>query len=178
MTRMLATLITDQQSDEPQILKNVMQRSDWSEWHDVMKREFNSLVKNQTWDLVKRLNQNVIIERWIYKLKKDRDENLIRYKTRWVAHDFKQRHEMNFDETFASVVKFISYKTLMIISAKRGLQIRHMNVIIAFLYEVLNEDVYVDQSHTFEFERNNDKDKNLVCKLKKALYELKQVSKI
>jgi hypothetical protein len=28
MTRMLATLITDQQSDEPQILKNVMQRSD------------------------------------------------------------------------------------------------------------------------------------------------------
>ncbi len=62
----------------------------------------------------------------------------------------------------------------MTISAKRGLQIRHMNVVIVFLYEVLDEDVYIDQSHMFEFERNED----LVCKLKRALYELKQVSKI
>jgi hypothetical protein len=178
MTRVLVTLITDQQSDEPQILKDAMQRPDWSKWHDVMKRKFNSLVENQTWDLIRRFdtNQQMIIERWTYKLKKNRDENLICYKTRWVAHDFKQRYEMNFDETFASVVKLISYKTLMTISAKRDLQIRHMNVIIAFLYEVLDEDVYVDQSHMFEFERNDDK--NLVCKLKKALYELKQASKI
>jgi hypothetical protein len=64
----------------------------------------------------------------------------------------------------------------MTINAKRDLQIRHMNVIIAFLYEVLDEDVYVDQSHMFELNENNDK--NLVCKLKRVLYELKQVSKI
>ncbi len=81
---------------------------------------------------------------------------------------------MNFDETFVSVVKSISYKTLMTISAKRDLQIRHINVMIAFLYELLKEDVYVDQSHMFEFEKNED----LVCKLKRTLYELKQVSKV
>ncbi len=62
----------------------------------------------------------------------------------------------------------------MIISAKRDLQIRHINVIIAFLYEVFDEDVYIDQFHMFEFERNE----NLVCKLKRALYKLKQVSKM
>jgi hypothetical protein len=61
----------------------------------------------------------------------------------------------------------------MTISAKQDLQIRHMNVIIAFLYEVLDEDVYIDQSHMFEFE-----EKDLVCKLKRALYKLKQASKI
>ncbi len=66
----------------------------------------------------------------------------------------------------------------MTINAKRKLQIRHMNVIIAFLYEVLDEEIYIDQSHMFEFERNNDKDKNLVCKFKRTLYELKQVLKI
>jgi hypothetical protein len=64
----------------------------------------------------------------------------------------------------------------MTISAKRGLQIRHMNVIIAFLYEVLDEDVYIDQPHMFKFEGNDGKD--LVCKLKRVLYELKQASKI
>ncbi len=74
------------------------------------------------------------------------------------------------------MIKSISYKTLITISAIRGLQIRHMNVMIAFLYELLKEDVYVDQSHMFEFEENDDKD--LVCKLKRALYELKQASKV
>ncbi len=62
----------------------------------------------------------------------------------------------------------------MTINAKRSLQICHMNVVIAFLYKVLDEDVYVDQPHMFEFEENED----LVCKLKKALYELKQISKM
>jgi hypothetical protein len=56
------------------------------------------------------------------------------------------------------------------------LQIRHMNVVIAFLYELFDEDVYVKQSHMFEFERNEVD--TLVCKLKRALYNLKQTSKI
>jgi hypothetical protein len=93
-----------------------------------------------------------------------------------VAHDFKQRHEVDFDETFVSVVKFVSYKILMTISIIRELQIRHMNVVIAFLYELLDEDVYVIQFHMFEIERNEND--ILVCKLKKALYDLKQTSKM
>jgi hypothetical protein len=47
MIRVLVTLTADQ-SDEPQTLRDVMQRPDWPEWHDVMKREFNSLVENKT----------------------------------------------------------------------------------------------------------------------------------
>jgi hypothetical protein len=91
-----------------------------------------------------------------------------------VTHDFKQRHDVDFDETFVSVVKFVSHKSLMTINIIRELQIRHMNVVIAFLYELLDEDVYVVQSHMFEFE----KDEDLVCKLKRALYDLKQTSKM
>jgi hypothetical protein len=49
-----------------------------------------------------------------------------------------------------------------------------MNVVIAFLYELLDEDVYVIQSHMFEFEEDED----LVCRLKRALYDLKQTSKM
>jgi hypothetical protein len=153
-----------------------MQRSDWSKWEKVMRAEFNSLVENQTWDLIKRsdIKQNVITERWIFRLKRDRGDNPQRYTVRWVAHDFKQRHEVDFDEIFASVVKFVSYKILMTISIIRELQIRHMNVVTAFLYEFLDEDVYVIQSHMFEFGENED----LVCKLKRALYDLKQTSKM
>jgi hypothetical protein len=93
-----------------------------------------------------------------------------------MTHDFKKRHKVDFDEIFVSVVKLISYKTLMTISIIRELQIRHMNVVIAFLYELLDEDVYVMQLHMFEFERNEDD--TLVCKLKRALYDLRQTSKM
>ncbi len=64
----------------------------------------------------------------------------------------------------------------MTISIIRELQIRHMNVVIAFLYELLDEDVYVIQSHMFEFEEK--KNDILVCKLKRALYDLRQTSKM
>ncbi len=91
-----------------------------------------------------------------------------------MIHDFKQRHEVDFDEFFVSVVKLILYKILMTISIIRELQIRYMNVVIALLYELLDEDVYVIQSHMFEFETYED----LVCKLKRALYDLKQTLKM
>ncbi len=183
MIKILITLInnddqSNDHSDESQTLNETTQRSDWSKWEIVMRVEFNSLVENQIWDLIKRFNikQNVIIDRWTFRLKCDRDDNSQRYKVRWVAHDFKQRHEVDFDETFVSVVKFVSYKILMTISIIRELQIRHMNVVIAFLYELLDEDVYVIQFHMFEIERNEND--ILVCKLKKALYDLKQTSKM
>jgi hypothetical protein len=142
-----------------------------------MRIEFNSLIENQIWDLIKRFDsKNVIIDRWTFRLKRDQDDNSQRYKVRWMSHDFKQRHKVDFDETFVSIVKFVLYKSFMTINTIRELRIRHMNVVIAFLYKLLDEDVYVIQSHMFEFEK--DKDDTLVCKLKRALYELKQTSKM
>jgi hypothetical protein len=82
----LITLINSEdhsndQSDESQTLIEAMQRSDWSKWEKTMRAEFNSLVENQIWDLAKRSDdKNVIIERWTFRLKRDRDDNLQRYK--------------------------------------------------------------------------------------------------
>jgi hypothetical protein len=144
MIKILITLInsddrSNDQSDESQTLNEVTQRVDWSEWKEIMRIEFNSLVENQIWDLIKRfdIKQNVIIDRWTFRLKRDRDDKSQRYKVRWIAHDFKQRHEVDFDETFVLIVKSVSYKSLMTINIIRELQICYMNVVIAFLYELL-----------------------------------------
>ncbi len=72
MIKILITLInSDDQSfddsnaqfDESQTLIEAMQRSHWLKWKKVMRAEFNSLVENQTWNLIKRLKQNVIIDK-------------------------------------------------------------------------------------------------------------------
>jgi len=58
------------------------------------------------------------------------------------------------------------------IAATRDLHIEQMNVITAFLYGFLDELIYVEQPHGFVI------DLGLVCRLRKALYDLKQASRV
>jgi hypothetical protein len=127
----LTTLInsddqSNDQSDKSQTLNEATQRSDWSKWEIVMRVEFNSLVENQTWDLIKRLSQNVIIDRWTFRLKRDRDDNSQRYKVRWMTHDFKQRHEI-VTSSYARNVLFQTKRTLLVLCRSRASwrQVRH-----------------------------------------------------
>ena len=49
-----------------------MSRHDWPEWKKAMKSEYNSLIENGTWEVASPPTKaNVIIDRWLFKLKKD-----------------------------------------------------------------------------------------------------------
>ena len=138
-----------------------------------MQAEYDSLIENETWELTAiPENRQVITGRWCFKLKKDRDGQILKYKARWVAHGFKQEEGIDFVETFAAVVKPMSYKCLFGVSVKRGYKIRQMDVVTAFLYGFLDEVIYVEQPHLFELRPE------LVCRLRKALYGLKQAPQV
>ena len=114
----------------------------------------------------------MITGRWVFRIKKDRDGKVLKYKVRWVVHGYKQKEGLDYLDTFATVVKPVSYKTLMGISVKRGLTIHHMDVVTASLYGFLDEAIYVIQPTLFE--KGEDK----VCLLRKALYGLKQSPRV
>ncbi len=61
---------------------------------------------------------------------------------------------------------------MMSVSAKRGYQIRKMDVMTAFLYGFLDEKIYIMQPTMFEDGTTR------VCFLKKALYGLKQAPRV
>ncbi len=115
---------------------------------------------------------NVITGKWYFKLKKDRFGHILKHKARWVAYRYKQEEGLDYVEIFAAVVKPMSYKCLFAVGVKRGYRIRYMDVVTAFLYNFLDEIIYMEQPHLFATEFNK------VCKLIKALYELKQVSHV
>lgn len=117
---------------------------------------------NKTWvltDLPK--GRKVVKGRWVYKIKRDG-----RYKARWVAKGFEQRPGIDFDETYASVVRAV--RPLFALAAIHNWEIEQMDVKTAFLHGNIEEEVYVEQPHGY-----ND-DNTQVCSLKKALYGLKQ----
>ena len=62
----------------------------------------------------------------------------------------------------------MSYKCLFAIGVKCGYRIYHIDIVTTFLYNFLDEVIYVEQFHLFATEFEN------VCKQIKALYGLKQ----
>jgi hypothetical protein len=56
---------------------------------------------------------------------------------------FEQREGIDFNETFASVVKPMSYKMIFAITAALDLELEQIDVKTAFLYGLVNEEIYV-----------------------------------
>eukprot|EP00253_Pinus_taeda_P035682 PITA_35682 len=91
-----------------------------------MEEEYNSLLENQTWDLVPLPSGRKLVRcKWVYRTKSVADGQITRRKARLVAKGFQQVHGIDYDETFAPVAKMDSIRlTLAIAAAKDGKNIR------------------------------------------------------
>lgn len=74
--------------EEPSLFKEAVQHS---EWREAMKEEIQMIEKNKNWSLVQRpADKNVVSVKWIYRLKTNANENVVRHKARLVARGFAQ----------------------------------------------------------------------------------------
>ena len=138
-------------------------------WKSAMEDEMESLKSNDVWELVSRPpGRKVVRNKWVYKVKIAADGSLERHKARLVAKGFSQKHGQDYDETFSPVVRGETVRTILAVCANKGLILHQMDVTTAFLNGTLDEDVYMEQPEGFIM--NPD----LVCKLKRSLYGLKQ----
>ena len=74
-----------------------------------MKEEFNSLQKNNTWELVDLPPGRKLVQRkWVFKTKFAADGSPLKYKAILVAKGYSQVHGIEYNETFAPVAKIMS----------------------------------------------------------------------
>jgi len=74
------------------------------EWKEAMKEEYEYIIKNNTWDLVKLPHGKQPIGcRWLFKLKFKIDGSIDKNKARLVAMGYSQKEGIDFEETFAPV---------------------------------------------------------------------------
>jgi hypothetical protein len=141
------------------------------EWMDVMIEEYQSIIKNDVWEVVPRpKNKEVVSSKWIYKIKHGTYESIEKHKARFVALGFSQKEGIDYEETFAHVARYTSFKTIIALAAKMKWKLHQMDVKTTFLNGVIEEVVYIEQPRGFEVENI----KNHVSRLKKDLYGLKQ----
>jgi hypothetical protein len=159
---------------EPRTYRQAVSGENAKQWEESMEDEVNSLTENHTWDLVDRPKDRAVTGKWVYKHKRGLGCEILRYKSRWVVRGFEQREGLDYYETFASVVKPMSYKLLFAIAAANDLEIEQMDVKTAFLYGNIDTEIYVEQPEGMGAVGESHK----VCKLNKALYGLKQSPRV
>jgi len=160
--------------NDPETFSQAMSSKESNLWHDAMKEEMNSMASNKVWDLVKLPGGVKAIGcKWVFKTKRDSQGNIERYKARLVAKGFTQREGIDYTETFSPVSKKDSFRVIMALVAHFNFELHQMDVKTAFLNGSLEEEVYMKQPEGFY----SSEGENLVCKLNKSIYGLKQASR-
>lgn len=157
---------------EPNSFQEAMASEEKVEWRAATNEEIRSLLKNETWRLSKLPKGRKAIKcRWVFKVKENPDGSIERYKARLVAKGFQQRPELDYKETYSSVVKMDTLRAFLSIVAARDMEMVHFDVKTAFLYGDLEEEIFMEQPEGY------DDGSGLVCRLQHGLYGLKQASR-
>lgn len=158
----------------PNTVEEVFSRKDAHQWFESMEAEYNSLLANDTWELVNLpANREAIKSKWVFNIKRDKNGKIVRYKSRLVAKGCSQKYGVDFNEVFSPVVRYSSIRLILALAAEYNLEVHQMDVAAAYLNGKLKEEIFMIQPEKFVDPKNPEK----VCKLKKALYGLKQAGR-
>jgi hypothetical protein len=122
------------------------------------------------WSLVEKPKQNVVGTKWVFCNKQDEFRVVTRNKVRLVDKGYSHVKGLNFEETFASVVRLKSIYILLDYATHYDFKLYQTDVKSAFLNGPIREEVYMEQPSGYK----DQEYPNHVYKLHKALYGLKQ----
>ncbi|GMF29878.1 unnamed protein product [Phytophthora fragariaefolia] len=128
-----------------------------AQWKAAIECELKSLMTNKTWKLAPRpKHQRAIGCRWVFELKRDETERIVRHKARLVAKGYSQRHGIDYEETYSPVASLNSIRVSFAKFCEDGAIIEQCDVDTAFLYGELDEEVYMELVMEISGETYND----------------------
>eukprot|EP00253_Pinus_taeda_P007929 PITA_07929 len=100
---------------EPTFFKVVASHDEWKE---AMQKEYDALIKNDTWKLGDLpLGTKPIGCKWVYKNKYNVDGSLDKHKARLVEKCFAQKEGVDYEDNFAPTAKWATIQTLFALAA-------------------------------------------------------------
>ena len=154
----------------PNSYREVMSSLEKDKWLVASTEEFEGLTEMGVWKLVDHPNDRKTIKcRWTYMLKSNGH-----YKARLVVKAYTQIQGIDYEETFSLVVRYESIRYLLAHATLQDWEIETIDVKLAYLHGVLEEEIYMEQPEGFIAKGEEDK----VCILMHSLYRLKQAGQV
>lgn len=155
---------------EPNTYKQAIEGPDSIQWDTAMKSELQELETQNTWNIIDLpKDRKALGGRWVYKIKTNQNNEIVKYKARWVVQGFHQIEGIDYLETFSTVCRPETYRIIFGIAITNNWVLSQYDVKNAFVHAIIDTDIYVKLPTGF-YQEYGEK----VCKLKKALYGLKQ----
>ncbi len=98
------------------------------------------------------------------------DNSLDKLKTRLIVRNFFQIHEVDYENTFMSIIKFDILRVFLVIMTMKNLELHQVNVNNAFTESFLKEIIYIFSSSEVKVRFD------YALKVLQSLYDLKQVA--
>ena len=141
-----------------------------NQWMKAVNEELKSMETNKVWKIMKNPGKiKPLKSKWVFKLKEDEYGHPIRYKARLIAKGYLQKPGVDYDETYSPVAKLTTLRIVLAVGVHRNMYFHRLDVKTAFLYGDLDENVYLNVPEGMQVE-----EPDVVLKLQKSLYELKQ----
>ena len=152
----------------PTTYQEALKSAQSREWTKAMAEELDSLKENETWSerpVELPPGRKCVNTKWVFKIKRDQNGVIKRYKARLVARGFTQKKGVDYDKTFAPVLQPALLRSLMAIAAEEDWHIHQVNIKTAFLYGKLEEQVFIELPD------------GTIRQLRRAIYGLKQAGR-
>ena len=173
-------LAAGKSNNENYTFREMLKQDDAVEFIKAMQKESNDHSSRGHWEIVKRYEippgVKTIQAIWSFKRKRFPDGTLNKFKARLCAHGGMQQWGINYWETYAPVVNWISVRFLLILSEIAGLESRTIDFVLAFPQADLDVPVYMELPIGMEVPGSEGNNKFYVLRLRKSLYGLKQAS--
>ena len=161
-------LMSDLVDKEPSYFEEAIKQKEWA---DAMVEEYQSIMKNDVWEIVpKPKDKSMVSSKWIFKTKHSTYGSIEKYNARFVARGFSQKEEIDYEEKISPVARYTSIRIVISLASDMKWKLHQMDVNMIFLNRIIEEEFYIEQPQGFEINGQ----KTHVCRLKKALYGLKK----
>ena len=154
----------------------VQHSNERDKWWEAMNSEYTSLTGLGTWELQPRKpGDKVIGSMWAFKIKENSDGSIDKFKARPVARG-DQQAASSYSDIFAPVIKFVTLRILLAIACVMNWDLHQIDIGNAYCNAFVTDD-HILMRQPAGFEQYGPNGEELVCRLRKSLYGLKQAGR-